>query len=609
MYPTISLQPSQTYNPEVVKLQNWLVTQGVMSAADAASNPGFYGPKTTAAVKAWQEKNGINAGADAGYWGPISIKKASGTTTTQPTTPTNTQSNTSGTTYQNVPITGKTDAEIAKQVSVIDANIAAGRPPEAPAVTPPPTPPTDTTGGGTDTPAYDPATYAHYGKGEYVAGEKEQHTVLHSAEQVASLNKLIGASALSEIMNNPSQEAFYIHALTYGGYKIEDVVRDMKKIELEKTPGVKLPTLISVEQPKSTYYASDTGKTALAAIGSNADLSKINSSSFPNMGFFQYGIDIPDEVFKTLVPLSNPDSPEYKAAVAAVKSTGIDLSNALLNANTEQEFAFAKSQYDEFRKQVQEKYGIALSTDVLKAQDQLETIGQSASKAGLFDSGFQKEETDKMLRGVRRSTDILRSQKLTDEESKRADYYRKYASSSQIAALTPEERNKYGLTASPDIIQQFSLANLKTLYPDKTDKELQAYHDAVIDDGSGTPVLRSSLYQKKFTDINTNETNRVVNAKTEVDAKALDTENRTYANYDGSQPFSSSTSGNNATVQGAVNNTTGSTTGGTSGLPNANPSTGYTFTKDANGNIVTKLNGQTVSTGTAAGATSYGYKP
>lgn len=75
MFPTTNLQPGQS-GSEVKKLQDFLVSQGLMTPQQVASGPGMYGPQTTAAVKKWQQVNGVDAGANAGYWGPKSIAVA-----------------------------------------------------------------------------------------------------------------------------------------------------------------------------------------------------------------------------------------------------------------------------------------------------------------------------------------------------------------------------------------------------------------------------------------------------------------------------------------------------------------------------------------------------
>ena len=78
MYPTSNLQPGAT-GVEVRKLQNYLVSQNLMSPADI-TGPGtdVYGPKTQAAVAALQAKLGVDTAGASGYWGPKTITALSG---------------------------------------------------------------------------------------------------------------------------------------------------------------------------------------------------------------------------------------------------------------------------------------------------------------------------------------------------------------------------------------------------------------------------------------------------------------------------------------------------------------------------------------------------
>ena len=77
MYPNTNLQPGQTGN-EVKKLQDFLVSKGLMTEAEVATGPGIYGPRTTAAVKKFQEQTGVDNTTGPGYWGPRTISAASG---------------------------------------------------------------------------------------------------------------------------------------------------------------------------------------------------------------------------------------------------------------------------------------------------------------------------------------------------------------------------------------------------------------------------------------------------------------------------------------------------------------------------------------------------
>lgn len=65
-YPTVNLQPGQS-GENVKALQQYLISLGYDIPAGAT---GFYGPQTQAAVKALQEKLGVDYGANPGFFGP-----------------------------------------------------------------------------------------------------------------------------------------------------------------------------------------------------------------------------------------------------------------------------------------------------------------------------------------------------------------------------------------------------------------------------------------------------------------------------------------------------------------------------------------------------------
>lgn len=68
-----SLSPGDT-GDDVKALQSYLVSQGYMTQAEMDTGPGTYGPKTKAAVTAWQKAVGVVPKDDSeyGYFGPLS---------------------------------------------------------------------------------------------------------------------------------------------------------------------------------------------------------------------------------------------------------------------------------------------------------------------------------------------------------------------------------------------------------------------------------------------------------------------------------------------------------------------------------------------------------
>lgn len=71
--PDVILQPGATGN-DVKKLQDFLVSQGLMTAAQVATGYGIYGPQTTAAVQVLQQKLGVDNSSGPGFFGPKTIQ-------------------------------------------------------------------------------------------------------------------------------------------------------------------------------------------------------------------------------------------------------------------------------------------------------------------------------------------------------------------------------------------------------------------------------------------------------------------------------------------------------------------------------------------------------
>lgn len=67
--PNVALQPGSTNTAAVKQLQDWLVSKGYMTAAQKNTGYGTYGPQTTAAIQALQQKLGVDNSTGPGYWG------------------------------------------------------------------------------------------------------------------------------------------------------------------------------------------------------------------------------------------------------------------------------------------------------------------------------------------------------------------------------------------------------------------------------------------------------------------------------------------------------------------------------------------------------------
>lgn len=77
IFPTTALQPGAR-GDAVKQLQDYLVSVGLMTAAQVATGPGIYGPQTTAAVQALQQRLGVDNSSGPGYFGPKTIAALQG---------------------------------------------------------------------------------------------------------------------------------------------------------------------------------------------------------------------------------------------------------------------------------------------------------------------------------------------------------------------------------------------------------------------------------------------------------------------------------------------------------------------------------------------------
>ena len=331
----------------------------------------------------------------------------------------------------------------------------------------------------------------------------------------------------------------YINALAYGGYTIGDVVNDIKRREMANNGNVEAKdlTIIDPDMIREIYYSTPEGNNALTQTAKV--IPTFNLQGLLNPELLKYGVNnIPDELFKVLTPLQDKDSQEFKDAVDAIQLGYIDRANNSLQAETEQEKAKADYDMKVFKDEIERTYGIALSDDADKAWAQIEAIKENYSQRGISGSGFQNEAIDKELRATREADQRMREDKLSQEEKQKASYYKSSASEAEIAALSPEEREKYGLVPSADILSKFSIEEMRKLDPNATDAELQAYRDSIIDANGN---YRSALYKNYYSGLANNAIARKTTAEGMVLQDSLNKEKRAGEVWDNQDSFSKAT--------------------------------------------------------------------
>ncbi len=322
-------------------------------------------------------------------------------------------------------------------------------------------------------------------------------------------------------------------ALSYGGYTLSDVYREIKRKDMVAKGDLTFSTsVIDPRQTKDVYAATTAGKTVLedSRLAIPTTLKGITDMSLFDLKIFQ----MPETLFKELVPITDVDSPEFQAKLDEMKSAYHDVAMQQVEARTEQEKAVADENYRNLQETAKRNFGITLSNNAIAAWDQIEALGATQAGRGVENTGIANKELDKYLRSVRRSDQINRTSQLTADEANKASYYRASATSEQIAALTPEERQKWGLAPSSDVASKLDVNYLMNTYG-LTKEKAQEYRDSVLDENGN---YRSATYATKAKDISDIESEKKSVLQTKLLAQTDEAEKAAYydvTNATGSQ--------------------------------------------------------------------------
>jgi len=373
-------------------------------------------------------------------------------------------------------------------------------------------------------------------------------------------NSGISAETLDTVMSDPNNVAFYVNALTYGNYQLPDIYRDLKRRELVKQGKGEFKSMKIIDEsiPADQFYASPTGQ----AIKVNADLALPRFLGDIDTEMLNYSVfNLPDEVYKVLVPPLDWTTPAGQAELDNIKSAYHDVLIKQLEAGTEQAKALADYNWNLFKDELSKKYGIALSDNATQAWGQLENLGKGYAGRGLGDTGLFQEARDKYLQDVRKADERLRETKVDEKNKTEAEYLRKSGTPEQVQtfldSITDEDEKKAFenyFKPSEEIKKYFSKENLKTLYPDLSEEELNWYAESIIDPTTG--LYRSQLQQQltqnkiqleqekklyQMGDVTVDPTTgKVTGGYGAIYNKAL-AEEKAYAEYTKAEPFEKST--------------------------------------------------------------------
>lgn len=316
----------------------------------------------------------------------------------------------------------------------------------------------------------------------------------------------IDANFLNTLKNDRPTVAFYINAFAYGGYTLSDIYRDIKKKEVVKQGYLQNSNLmpISPSESRASYQNTDAGRTAYAdpQTAPPQQIGRLDSNTM-NLAIY----DIPDEAFKTLVPILDYGSQEFKDAMSNIETAYYDVLMQQLSAATEQQKAIADYEWQQFKESAEDQLGVQLSNNALDAWKQIEAAYETFASRNLEGSGLQAETIDDYLNRVRANDKIQRLSSLSQQEVKEAAYYQKYATPTQVQQLITEDQakglpkeewraTKWGLVPSDEIKNALSFSTLKAAHPNLSDEEINNYISSVLDEQGN---YRGELYQKYVT--------------------------------------------------------------------------------------------------------------
>ena len=411
--------------------------------------------------------------------------------------------------------------------------------------------------------AFDAPTPSLYGQTKNLTSENQTQREEQGFTNIIGSTGIIDPNFITKIASDPALVAFYVNALTYGGYQMGDILNDIKRRELisKNDPNASsMKPIIDPEKDRATYLSTADGQQSQIETGKY--IPTFNFQGLLNPEILKYGANMPDSLTKTLVPPFDPNSAEGKALIDQIKSTYYDLTTAQLQATTEQDKAITDYNYKQYKDQIEKQYGVILSNDATQAWKQIDNLENTFASRGIEGSGLMNEAVDQSLTATRRYDQYARQSKLTQEESQQAQEYLTSATPQQIQSLIEEDKAKglppekwratlWGLIPSTDVANQYSMETLRQKFPNKTDAELQEMRNVVLDEnGNYRSTLYNNYYQNLLnSDINTTA-KATVSAETSASNKDANTDNPTtpYTNPPTTPPDSSTTSPSTITI-------------------------------------------------------------
>lgn len=367
------------------------------------------------------------------------------------------------------------------------------------------------------------------------------------------------AGAISEetfntITKDPTTMARYLTASLYGGYTFDDIFRDAKAKELAASGNAAYSNFKAIDDNSSAYEFYQTAE-------GQKSKSDQRLAPPPTIGMDQSLFDLPiskisANAFATLVPPIDWTDPKFKDEADKIQAGWFDIMNAKMTADTEQAKMIADQNYADFIRDTKAKYGIQLSNNAREAYNQLQGMFEQGSQRGIANSGIIDDLMQRKLRDTRANNEYLRTSETNTLEGQKRQQLLQYGTPAQIKAevdkMDAEDKAKgidpamyrsvtWGLVPSAETKNFFTIENLRKVYPEMSDEDLQRVKNLTVDsNGNYMSGLYQKLYQSQFNLQGTGtEQLRDDYQQNKLFQQKLDEEKKAYAPYTGGNPFSS----------------------------------------------------------------------
>lgn len=356
-----------------------------------------------------------------------------------------------------------------------------------------------------------PATLRTYGTDtRYAEKENDYETKVRNLTTLAGLAQPSGQDAPPEyfekIKENDKLMGFYIGALAYGGYTEPEVYADMiRNYKMEKDPELAKTVIIHPETKKSLYITTEDGKKGQtyfeSAIPATSSM-KAYFSAAPGGSFIGRTAlaGMTDDMFNLPPELKDQTDKTFKEEAEKLKIAHWDAYIEVLKADGTAGEALANLRYKDVVEEIEKRYGVKISDDAETAARQVEGLGKKAASVGDLGGREYTKAMEDADRDFRKIADRAREEMKKEKTDQELSKLMASGSPEEIAAYISANPDKASLFRVPqDLINKYSMAQLKLDYPTSSDSELTDLRNTIMDEnGNRRSTLWSNYYKQHY---------------------------------------------------------------------------------------------------------------